>query len=142
MNTFLPYPDYAKSARVLDRQRLGKQRIETYQILLALTKEEYGWKRHPATLMWQGHEYQLAKYGVAVCDEWIARGYNDTMREKFLLFLKTVKGKRTKPKWFGDRAFHRAMQSNLVRKDPAHYRKFFKRVPDDLPYTWGKLREK
>jgi len=28
MQTFLPYPDFARSAAVLDRQRLGKQRLE------------------------------------------------------------------------------------------------------------------
>ena len=33
MQTFLPYPDFARSAAVLDRQRLGKQRVEVLQIL-------------------------------------------------------------------------------------------------------------
>ena len=33
MITFLPYPDFQKSAQVLDRQRLGKQRLEAKQIL-------------------------------------------------------------------------------------------------------------
>ena len=33
MQTFLPYPDFARSARVLDRKRLGKQRVETLQVL-------------------------------------------------------------------------------------------------------------
>lgn len=28
MQTFLPYPDFVESASVLDRQRLGKQRVE------------------------------------------------------------------------------------------------------------------
>ena len=28
MQTFLPYEDFRASARVLDRQRLGKQRVE------------------------------------------------------------------------------------------------------------------
>lgn len=37
MQTFLPYPSGVKSARVLDRQRLGKQRVECLQILAALT---------------------------------------------------------------------------------------------------------
>ena len=33
MQTFMPYPDYSESARCLDRQRLGKQRVEAFQIL-------------------------------------------------------------------------------------------------------------
>lgn len=32
MQTFLPYPDYAESAAVLDLKRLGKQIIEACQI--------------------------------------------------------------------------------------------------------------
>jgi hypothetical protein len=38
VQTFLPYSDYATSARVLDYRRLGKQRVETKQILLAMNK--------------------------------------------------------------------------------------------------------
>ncbi len=34
MQTFLPYDSYADSAAVLDRARLGKQRVEAKQILL------------------------------------------------------------------------------------------------------------
>ena len=38
MQTFLPFPDFVASARSLDRLRLGKQRVETLQILNALDK--------------------------------------------------------------------------------------------------------
>ena len=33
-------------------------------------------------------------------------------------------------------AMHRAHQSSLLRKDPAHYGPLFPGVPDDLPYYW------
>ena len=33
MQTFLPYPDIEKSLNSLDSKRLGKQRVEAYQIL-------------------------------------------------------------------------------------------------------------
>jgi hypothetical protein len=36
MQTFLPYPDYKLSASVMDMRRLGKQRVETWQIIKAL----------------------------------------------------------------------------------------------------------
>ena len=39
MQTFLPYADFSKSAGVLDRMRLGKQRVETLQILQKLVGE-------------------------------------------------------------------------------------------------------
>ncbi|WP_407659745.1 pyrimidine dimer DNA glycosylase/endonuclease V, partial [Kineococcus indalonis] len=35
MQTFLPYPGFARSAAVLDAPRLGKQRVETLQVLRA-----------------------------------------------------------------------------------------------------------
>lgn len=40
MQTFLPYPDFSASARVLDDKRLGKQRVECLQILKALQPAE------------------------------------------------------------------------------------------------------
>ena len=46
MQTFLPYPDFAESAAVLDSKRLGKQRVEALQVLRAVTRLTYGWKRH------------------------------------------------------------------------------------------------
>ena len=39
MQTFLPFADFAASAAVLDDRRLGKQRVETLQVLRALVEE-------------------------------------------------------------------------------------------------------
>jgi hypothetical protein len=36
MQTFLPYPDFKKSLQTLDYRRLGKQRVEAYQIIRIL----------------------------------------------------------------------------------------------------------
>ena len=41
MQTFLPYKSFEKSAKCLDYKRLGKQRIETWQIYSALKQGEY-----------------------------------------------------------------------------------------------------
>ena len=54
MHTFLPCPGFADSARMLDARRLGKQRVETIQVLRALTVAGYGWRHHPAAAMWAG----------------------------------------------------------------------------------------
>ena len=54
MQTFLPYPDFAKSAACLDNKRLNKQIVECYQILRAITDPTYGWQNHPAVNMWRG----------------------------------------------------------------------------------------
>lgn len=135
MQTFLPFHDFAASARVLDRQRLGKQRVEAWQILNALLGRSDGWVHHPATRAWRGYERALCLYGIAVCEEWIRRGYRDTMRERFAAAVQTLDGPTTPP-WLGDEAFRRSHQSNLIRKFPEHYGPMFPGVPSDLPYVW------
>src|SRR3712207_9220014 len=54
MQTFVPVADFEESARLLDSPRLGKQRVETLQILRALELPDYGWASHPAVAMWRG----------------------------------------------------------------------------------------
>jgi Pyrimidine dimer DNA glycosylase len=132
MQTFLPYPDYANSAYVLDRLRLGKQRLEAKQLILALT-EGNGWSNHPAARMWEGHIPELARYGLTICMEWRRRGYNDSLLPFFLDYIDT---RAPAPAWVGDERFHEAHRSNLVRKDPRHYRPFFPYVEEDIPYIW------
>ncbi|MQS10481.1 MSMEG_6728 family protein, partial [Streptomyces alkaliphilus] len=78
MQTFLPVPDFAASAALLDQRRLGKQRVETIQVLRALTVPGYGWRRHPAVRMWRGYEEALVRYGLEMCRTWVAGGRKDT----------------------------------------------------------------
>lgn len=137
MQTFLPYPNYQKSAQVLDRQRLGKQRVEAKQILNALAGLTTGWVNHPATRMWRGYEPALALYGSVVCIEWRNRGYNDSLLPFFVDYmLEWDDDELIDPPWLGNRAFHRAHKSNLLRKDPEWYSRYFRNIPDDLPYVW------
>jgi hypothetical protein len=148
MQTFLPYPGFIESARVLDKRRLGKQRVETIQVLRALTVAGYGWRHHPAAAMWAGYEEALVRYGLDICSVWCGLGNADTCAATLVADLTHGTGTtaaRTQkdladadevPPWLGDEAFHRSHQSALLRKDPAHYRPFFDEVPDDLPYVW------
>ncbi|GHF52615.1 hypothetical protein FHX82_004190 [Amycolatopsis bartoniae] len=148
MQTFLPYPDFAASARVLDPRRLGKQRVETIQVLRALTVPSYGWRHHPAVKMWRGYEEALTRYGLQMCEVWTSAGRADTCSATLLADLKKATGLalvRTEPSlleagemppWFGDQEFHRSHQSALLRKDPEHYGRWFPDVPTDLPYVW------
>src|SRR3954469_7896888 len=53
MQTFLPVADFEESARLLDSPRLGKQRVETLQVLRALELPDYGWANHPVATMWR-----------------------------------------------------------------------------------------
>ena len=140
MQTFLPYPDFAASAKVLDRARLGKQRVETFQLLRALTLPTYGWKNHPATRMWRGYVPALTKYGLVMTDAWIEAGFSDTVRPQVLEFAPEVDAipeqELEKPPWFGDEALHLSHRSNLIRKNPEHYIPLFPGTPPDLPYVW------
>ena len=140
MNTFLPYSDFKKSASCLDNKRLGKQRVEAWQIYLSLIEEKYGWKNHPAVKMWRGYEISLLLYGIAICDEWISRGFKDTLKAKFEAELTIVIVAREgikHPPFLGNEDFHKAMRSNLLRKDFSWYSKFGWTESNDLPYIWG-----
>lgn len=135
MQTFLPYPSILDSANCLDRQRLGKQRVECKQIYTALTNPSYGWQNHPAVNMWREHEDALAVYGYTICTTWVKRGYKDTLLPWFQERL-SDKTPATPPPWFGSAAFHDSHKSNLLRKDPVWYGQFGWTVPADLPYVW------
>jgi hypothetical protein len=147
VQTFLPYADFERSARALDLKRLGKQRVETIQVVRALTRPGYGWANHPAVLMWKGYEEALGRYGTTCCEEWIRLGFGDTCALTIATDLQGagVRNFRSQselaaagalPPWLGDEALHRSHRSALVRKDPGHYRGLFADVPDDLPYVW------
>ena len=146
MQTFLPYADFAASAKCLDNKRLGKQRIETWQLLdliLNQTKESR-WRTHPAYEMWFLYPEALTLYGIEICKEWKRRGYKDTMLERFESVYKKQKGYFNNiqpPYWLGYDKFHISHQSNLIRKNAKHYKKQFSKVPDNLPYVWP-TREK
>jgi hypothetical protein len=144
VQTFLPYPDFAESAQVLDQSRLGKQRVEALQVLRAVTLPGYGWQNHPAIAMWRGHRTALTAYALAITDEWIAQGHADTVRPQVLEFAPELDGgaeavelvARDLPRWLGDAAVHRSHRSKLVQKEPEWYRGRFPDVPDDLDYVW------
>ena len=147
MQTFLPFADFEASARALDTKRLGKQRVEVIQVVRGLCRPGYGWRNHPAVLMWKGYEEALARYGFTVCDVWIGLGFDDTCATTIAADVSEfgVVEVRSQselaaagllPPWLGDEALHRSHRSALVRKDPDFYRSAFPDVPDDLDYVW------
>jgi hypothetical protein len=135
MQTFLPYPDFAKSASVLDRQRLGKQRVEVMQILRALLGHTHGWRNHPATRMWAGHETALADYGVTICVEWVNRGYRDKCAFKIAELASGLPDTGS-PAWLGDDRLHSSHRANLIRKNADWYGQFGWTDDPSAPYWW------
>lgn len=150
MQTFLPYPDFAATAAVLDPLRLGKQRVEVLQVLRALTVPGYGWRHHPAAKMWTGYEEALVRYGLEICHHWRSLGRADTCATTMTTELAELLGTsevRTQPAlaaaaelppWLGNPALHLSHRSALLRKNPAFYRPVFGNDPDNLPYIWPK----
>lgn len=160
MQTFLPCPQFQKSAQCLDDKRLGKQRVETLQILMAnrqgpkiLWSPEYGfrwgaelrddlpgfsiratpWYGHPCSEMWREYQSALSWYGLVVCDEWVRRGFVDNTALKIREFMTE---QPTWPSWLTDDRLHASHRSSLLRKDSVHYGAFGWKESPDLPYWW------
>ncbi len=148
MQTFLPVPDFEESARLLDSPRLGKQRVETLQVLRALELPDYGWTSHPVVRMWRGRTPALVAYGLATVRVWRERGHADSTEPLIAEFAPEVVGVTQEelaaagllPGWLGDEALHRSHRSNLVAKAPEIYRPTFAALvgpePEGLPYLW------
>lgn len=151
MQTFLPYENFKYSAEVLDYRRLGKQRVEVYQLLKALNGEtkKGAWRNHPACVMWENNIDCLVYYGLEICKEWISRGYKDTCYGKIAAYGSEVFqnalanpdcGKinsfLTYPSWINDERVFSSHRSNLLRKDEVFYTKYGWEEGPDLEYFW------
>lgn len=136
MQTFLPYSDYAKSAASLDTKRLGKQRVECLQLLNSITGRTTGrgWANHPAREMWRPYVQALVQYGIVICQEWKSRGYKDTCLEKISSFVDNTP--IINPWWLGNDKFHESHKSNLIRKNPEYYSRYWPTTPGTIPYIW------
>lgn len=115
---------------VLDRARLGKQRLEAGQILSAITNGG-GWKNHPAVRMWRGHEAALHLYRDVMIREWVRRGYHNTLTESLPPPSSIVM-----PPWLGRGDFHASHRAVLLAKDSDHYGQFGWTEEPRLEYVW------
>ena len=146
MQTFLPLTDFALSARVLDRQRLGKQRVEAKQIVEVLEAQArtpgrpVPWGNHPAARMWRGFVPVLISYGIAMCYEWRERGYADSLLPWFqaralAAWPHPVQVPQA-PGWLGQEEFHAAHRAALLAKLPEHYGRFGWTEEPRIAYLW------
>lgn len=148
MQTFLPFASFATSGQVLDYRRLGKQRVEAFQLLVAiddswainerarkgLASPVKGWRNHPAAIMWRGYGDALRGYMNTMIQEWVKRGYNNNMT------LAPTSSNIQMPPWLGEPAFHASHRANLLRKDAAFYGKYGWIEDPAMPYVWPTLR--
>ena len=116
MMTFVVSSDIQECAKALDYRRLGKQRVEAYQILRTLRGHSHGWKNHPAVRMWEGHVDALGLYMNAMIDEWVTRGYKNTM-DKY----EPTEDNPKFPWWFYWNPIHESHKASLKRKESKSY---------------------
>ena len=135
MQTFLPYSDFADSVKCLDYKRLGKQRVEAMQTYNQITKGKGGYPYHPVNKMWQDYPDALALYHNICIEEWVKRGYKNTM-EYLPLMTKPVDNGIEFPHWVGNEQLHASHRSNLLRKDYAFYSQYGWQEPTNMPYIW------
>ena len=131
MQTFLPYADFRASAQALDRQRLGKQRVEALSIHRILMGQTAGgaWRNHPAVNMWRGYEDALCLYLEAMIEEWVKRGYKNN------IIIPPHENNPKMPYWLGYSLFHQSHRSNLTRKLPEWYNQHWSESPE-MEYVW------
>ena len=147
MQTFMAYPDFTMSAKVLDRQRLGKQRVEALQILHTnwqvnnklsnAVVKSIPWENHPAVLMWRNYSTGLYLYLKEICKEWVSRGYKDTCLEKALAYV-IRPDNILLPNWIGSETFHSSHRAALLFKNPIWYQKFGWEENPCINYLWPK----
>jgi len=126
MQTFLPYKSFEQSLDCLDKQRLGKQRVEASQILNCLNyrktgdiymidkngrKRRRGWIDHKAVVMWVGYDSALIQYYNTCLRKFAERGGNNIKLQPIEEPAEIIY-----PHWLGDEEFHASHRSNLLRK--------------------------
>lgn len=128
VNTFVTSSSVTECAQNLDYRRLGKQRLEAWEMINILEGKKTasnGYASHPAVAMWKGHVTGLKIYFNAVVDEWVARGYNNTMSKYVIDSKDTKHADELMPWWFSCPVFHLAHKCALLLKEPKHYSPLF-----------------
>jgi hypothetical protein len=181
VNSFILCSDFALSATMIDRQRLGKQRLEGKQLIeavykvhfassfiqslgyklprdtellhlvryiidtykslncvhyfhyvyendhikdIAFTEQpvspdckqvKFAWCNHPCTRMWYYHIDALKAYVNSIIQEWIRRGYNNTMKMYY------TNQTYERPWWMGYFTSYLDYADVLQRKNADHY---------------------
>ena len=138
MQTFLPYSDFKKSLESLDNKRLGKQRVETFQILNAILGRPKkdgtpykGWLNHPCSIMWKDYTDALKLYFNTSLIVWVERGFTNTMTPEVFDSHKVEY-----PNWLGFERFHSSHRANLLRKDFNYYTDHGWTENPENPYVW------
>jgi len=141
MQVFLPCESFFETAKCLDKKRLFKQLVECRQVLATIgvplkkndgTPYKASHVNHPIHKMWKGHAEMLKVYHNYILDECLYRGIKTMIQP-----LQIDRMRMTYPSFIGDKEFHDAHKSNLLKKMPEHYGQFGWDVEPDLEYLWS-----
>lgn len=136
MITFLPDPNFIKCARILDRQRLGKQRLEAKWVARIVLKEAK-YINHPLIRLWEDFPQAIIEYGICICEEWRRRGYIDNQLDWFLARVE-LEGLYKDPSWLNNKKIHSSHRTKLITKDPIYYAAFdwIEKPDPTVGYYW------
>ena len=155
VNTFIVSTNLKKNFKILDRRRLGKQRLECLQIINALEGTSTGYINHSATKAFYSENKKELKNNIKALKiyynyclrEWIKRGYKNSMEfytiykdidkdtyEEYTSYNNRREGIVYMPWFFSYRPFILSHQASLLRKEKDYYKEYF--VIDEIlkPY--------
>lgn len=119
---------------VIDRKKYSRN--EVILPLMGDTIFSMGFSHHPIVKIWVGFEDALRSYTNFCIEEWVDRGFSNTMK-KF-----TISSKFQLPWWVYSEPVILAYKSNLIRKDPVFYGNKFPGISNNLLYIWPSMLEK
>jgi hypothetical protein len=130
VQVFLPYPDFEKSIRTLNKKHLTKQLVECIQLLSIIVHNKKGYANHPVTKMWRNYARSLHKYA-EICCRVIAEKYPTYNLKKMQDRLNSaefggpVGDSVVEDPWFlGNLEFHDSHKSSLWHKNREEYHIF------------------
>jgi len=146
VQTWLPQIGYADSMRMLDTNRLRKQRNDCWHILQMLeslpSNPQAAGNRHALVFMWKGHERSLCLLGIMACYELrIGRREGCDLYPKLHKLdndLKAAGLTASPPPWLHDLDVHRAYRSNLIRVNDG-YAPLWPGTPERMPYLFPQV---
>lgn len=142
MQTYLPLPELEGSFLCLDDLTLRQQCLDAVRLLDCLVGYDPCWTRHPAFRMWYGFEQMLCCYAHMAHDFHLRRLTTHSQLFSWFMLQETVRrrpdlmGTPAVPPWWNDRRLHTSHQSNLVRKNPAHYGPIFPKTKPSPVWCW------
>lgn len=146
VNIFIIVPNIQLTADMMDKKRIGKQRIEVKQIIDILEEiDKNGSSKsksrvsHPAIKSWIGYTNHLKVYFNIIVRKWISYGFKnnyelyDIDERPYNIVPCIFDGKTASydiskfnqysfPFWVSFPPFYMSHQASLCRKDPLHYR--------------------